>query len=117
MTVQSNDLAQDLRGFTGDLEMYKQPDFLGGMIYTKGVEYFCEKAGAYWFLDIIGTEIHKQYDEGFISLDVKDDKGTITVTDGNEEVYYTRKIDYTDAPEGDWKFWYMNQTLLLPSEY
>ena len=115
--ISADQLAQDLRHFTGSMDLYKQPDFLGGLLYTEGVQHFCEKAGAYWFLDIIGTEIHKQYDEGFISLDVKDDKGTITVTDGNEEVYYTRKIDYTDAPEGDWKFWYMNDTLLLPSEY
>lgn len=120
--ISADQLAQDLRHFTGSMDLYKQPDFLGGLLYTEGVQHFCEKAGAYWFLDIISTEIHcghpdeRLYD-AFITLTVADNQAYITATDGDDNVYYTRKVDYTDAPEGDWKFWYMNDTLLLPSEY
>jgi hypothetical protein len=123
--ISADQLAQDLRHFTGSMDLYKQPDFLGGMLYTEGVQHFCEKAGAYWFLDIISTEIHSLWGghpderlyDAFITLTVADNQAYITATDGDDNVYYTRKLEYTDAPEGDWKFWYMNDTLLLPSEY
>jgi hypothetical protein len=96
--ISADELAQDLRHFTGSMDLYKQPDFLGGLLYTEGVQHFCEKAGAYWFLDIISTEIHSIHNQSydaFITLTVADSQAWITVTDGDDNVYYTRKIDYT----------------------
>jgi hypothetical protein len=50
-----------------------------------GVKFFAEKAGAYWFLDIVATELVPiiKRGEDFLSvlLAVKNDKATITVRD------------------------------------
>jgi len=57
------------------------------------VLYFAETAGAFWFLDIIGTELyalrHKQPFQD-IHLVVSDSKAVIKVNDGNGNVFFTR---------------------------
>ena len=52
-----------------------------------------------------------------IALIVVDSSAKIIVDDGNGNVLYTREVDYTDAEEGAWKFFFTNNVLLLPSEY
>ena len=52
-----------------------------------------------------------------ITLDVVDNSAKITADDGNGNVLYTRGVDFTDAEEGAWKFFFTNNVLLLPSEY
>jgi hypothetical protein len=29
----------------------------------------------------------------------------------------SKHIDFTDCPEGDWRFFFVNNVILLPSEY
>jgi hypothetical protein len=117
-------LPEDLKQFTGGLEFYKHP-LIPRMVYTEGVQYFAKKAGAYWFIDKVATELENlMAEQPFISLllTVKNDKATLSVTDGNElTLCPTFKIDFTDAPEGEWRFWIESgggrYTLLLPSEH
>lgn len=92
------------------------------MLYTEGVRAFAEHAGggAYWFLDICATEVWaltKQEEFLSICLKVGNDKAVITVEDGNDNVLLTRKVDYTDCPLGEWRFYLTDHVLLLPSEY
>lgn len=117
--MNSQELRSNLNQFFGSMNLYKQPDFMGGMKYSEGVNFFAENAGngAFWFLDIISTEVHGKHPEAFLTLAVKDDRADITATDGNDTQIYDRAIEYTDAPDGLWQFWYMNDTLILPSEY
>ncbi|MDP3308277.1 MAG: hypothetical protein Q8S50_08440 [Methylotenera sp.] len=92
----------------------------GGMTYTDGVKYFADKVGAYWFLDIVSTELMLPADkEGFISIHLvsADSKAVAKADDGNYNVFWTRKIEYTDCPAGDWQFYLTNRVLMLPSEY
>jgi hypothetical protein len=92
------------------------------MKYTDGVKFFAENAGngAYWFLDIVGTEIHHLYAkrEEFINIVLKSDghKAVITADDGNGGIFWTRKLEYTDCPAGEWQFYLENDVLCLPSE-
>ncbi|WP_367647233.1 DUF6876 family protein [Achromobacter animicus] len=45
-------------------------------------------------------------------------KATITVDDGRgNPPVYLRRIEFTDCPEGEWKFYFTNRTIMLPSEY
>lgn len=113
----------DLDQFTGTDIWYRHP-LNSEMFYTEGVQYFAEAGGAYWLLDIIATEIFQLLrKEAFISIrvDVKDGKAKITADDGGKGdgpvLLYTRDIEYTDLPEGEWKFFLTNDVLLLPSEY
>ncbi len=119
-----SDLKTELSEFTGTEDWFFNPLYRN-MKYTDGIKYFAEKAGAYWFLDIIGTEYHPKTtgdnpEWGYflvIKMEVKDNKAQITVTDGNETTFKTRIIPYTDCPEGVWKFYLTDNVLLLPSEY
>jgi len=120
----SNELAHALRNFTGT-ETWWRHNLSRNMTYTDGVKFFAENAnnGAYWFLDIVATEIFPlQRNEEFINimLYVKDSKAVIEADDGDRGsgrvVLFRREIDYTDCPEGEWRFWLTNNVMLLPSE-
>ena len=120
----TTDLTTELQQFTGT-ELWHRNPLYKNMLYTDGVKYFAEEAGAYWFLDIVGTEYHPQtvgerpkWDYFLsIKLVVDGSKGVITVTDGNYTTFAERKVPYTDCPEGTWRFYLTDNVLLLPSEY
>ena len=100
--ISADQLTQDLRHFTGSMDLYKHPDFLGGILYTEGVQHFCEKAGAYWFLDIISTEIHSGHPDerlydAFITLKVTDTWGTYIDASGVEGNLYDYRGVYYSA--------------------
>jgi hypothetical protein len=111
-----------LSTFTGTEQWHYNPLY-PAMKYTDGVKYFAENAGngAYWFLDIMGTEvmdIHKRGEEFIaVTLDAKDGEAKLSCTDGNDTELWHRDIEYTDCPDGKWQFYLTNNVLLLPSEY
>lgn len=114
-------LSANLKMFTGTEQWFRHP-LSSNFLYTDGVKFFAEHCGggAYWFLDILATELADlQETEKFMSitLDVVDSSAKITADDGNGNVLWTRNIDFTDAEEGTWKFFFTNNVLLLPSEY
>ena len=101
------------------------------MAYTNGVQFFIDNCGggAYWFLDIVATSINDLNEEFVVvNLIVEDGKALITADDGNDNLLWKRKIDYTDAFDGEWKFYLIKSdspittggaysTFLLPREY
>lgn len=112
-------LEQELRQFTGTQQYYFNP-FYKWMQYTDGVKHFAEKAGAYWFLDIIGTELLQlTKTEDFMTIDliVRDGKFQILVTDGNDTVLKKKTGNFTDCPEGVYRFFLTNNVLMINSEY
>lgn len=119
--MNKQDLQDGLSNFYGGDTLYKQPLY-PRMKYTEGVQFFAENAGngAYWFLDIVGTEIYHLYAkrEEFINIVLKSDgrKALITADDGNGGIFWKRDIDFTDCPEGEWQFFLENDTLCLPAE-
>lgn len=120
MTTRSTDLKSDLAQFTGT-EVWYRHSINRRVMYSEGVKYFADKAGCYWLLDILATqpEILKQAEEfASIRLQVADDmSANLSVTDGNDTTVYTRRIGFTDCPEGDWEFFFINNVIMLPSEY
>lgn len=118
MTTETN-LVADLRQFTGTTQYYIQPLYRW-MKYTDGVHHFVEKAGAYWFLNIVGTELHDlAKKEEFMTVDliVRDDNAEILVTDGNDTVLWKRKPIYTDCPTGTYRFFLQHNVFMLNWEY
>lgn len=111
-------LEQDLMQFIGTEHYYRHP--LTSSVFTDGVKYFCDEAGAYWFLDIVVTEYDLlQKSNGFVVIDllVSDRKADIKVTDGNDFVMKERHISSTDCPEGSYRFFFTNNVLMVASEY
>lgn len=107
------------------------------LVYTDGVRDVAEAAGAYWLLDIIGTEVTpillKSFTDGIesfsiIKVTVKNEKAIIEMTYSDyAPPAWSRKIEYTDFPSGTWTFYLavdesekpgcFHTTLILPSEH
>lgn len=119
--MDAHELRNELPNFTGT-ETWWRHNLNRNMLYTDGVKFFAENAGggAYWFLDIVATEIFPLLkNEAFIDIRllVGGREARITADDGNGNALWQRAIDYTDCPEGEWEFWLTDSVLLLPSEY
>ena len=110
-------MPNDLRQFTGTENWYKH--WMGKILYTDGVKHFAEVAGAYWFIDVVGSVWDVISVEDFISIKmtVKDNKANVVMDDGNGNVIYEQEIEYTDCPEGVWQFYLEGHVLLVPSEH
>lgn len=108
---------------------------IGPMRYTEGVHCFANNAGggAYWLLDIIGTDpVIRELvlASGFAVTTLKvfaGYKAKLTVAeDSGVPPVFSLDIPYTDCPEGEWQF-YLEVTeddvgeevfmCLLPSEH
>ena len=124
----------DLRQFTGSLERFRHP-LNPRVIYTPGVQFLAEQAGAYWLLDVIASYYGSPQmaqaiaadarlaDMQFWRLDVHETGGATVVcrADSGEEPAIRQDIRFTDFPLDhadvwaafDGRFW----TLYLPSEH
>lgn len=115
------DLALDQ--FTGTETYHRHPFFSKHIVWTDGVQYFIENAGngAYWFLDILLTELAELHREHlFISITLSvtpQARAVIKATDGNETQLWSHQIDFTDCPVGDYRFFLTDNVILLTSEY
>jgi hypothetical protein len=118
--MNAQDLETGLGNFWGTDQWYRHA-LNRNMLYTDGVHFFAENAGngAYWFLDIVATELmafHKREEFMNIVLDSDGHKARIIVDDGNDNALYERVIEWTDCPEGKWQFYLENNVLCLPRE-
>lgn len=122
MTTDAITLQSELQQFTGTEQYYYSP-FYRWMKYTDGVKFFAENAGggAYWLLDIIGTEFRRLFDEhGFLVIELRvhdNESCDLVVEDGNYNELFARKISFTDCPQGVWRFFLQGNVLMLTSEY
>ena len=96
------------------------------VIYSDGVQDVAE-TGVYWALDIFATELPammRRCSEYMlvIKVCVKGSAARITATGAGDKVLtWSRDIDWTDMPEGDWLFYMSDDgdtfVIILPSEY
>jgi hypothetical protein len=121
--MNSNELCLALSNFTGSKGLYRH-GLNRNVTYTQGVQYFAQHAGggAYWLLDIFATEpdiLKQQKEFASITLTVSDnERAEIVVDDGNgSPSVFKRQISWTTCPAGIWKFYMIDGTILLPSEY
>ena len=110
----------DLANFTGTEQWYKH--WLGPL-YTDGVKYVADQAGAYWLIDEIVLAQHskKVRNEAFqhwvLKVDLEHKRGTLTADDGNDNVIFSKVIEYTDFCLSQIRFYFTDNVILLPSEY
>ena len=87
------------------------------------MKHVAETAGAYWLIDEI--TFAQRFDrllaaEAFQSWKLKvnpDHTTTLTCEDGIGGVVFTKAIEYTDFPLAEITLYFMNKSILLPSEY
>jgi hypothetical protein len=111
--------AAALAQFTGSDEFFRHP-LCRDVIYTQGVQYVAESAGAYWLIDKVAT---LQMDP-FVAAEefqvwqlfVTGDTAVLNCGDGNGKTVYSEAIEYTDFPGDGVKFYVENGTIYLPGE-
>ena len=112
----------DLIQFTGSEHWYRHA-MVRDVLYTDGVQYVAETAGAYWLIDEIAFA--QRFDkllaaEEFQSWKLTvnaDHTATLTCEDGDGSVVFIKPIEYTDFPLEEITMFFINNTILLPSEY
>ena len=125
---------EDLSQFTGSTKFYRHA-FNRAVIYSEGVEYLAENAGAHWLVDAIASHIGSgpfrraaAQDERislmhFWKLAVSPDHSAhlTAIADSDEAPFLQQKIAYTDFPLEQIEIWAGNNgegfTLMLPGEY
>lgn len=125
-TMESGSLESDLSRFDGT-QTYYPVTFLNIRFFlTEGAKFFVDKAEAHWLVtDLMSLEVEKKMRKEYfwsIELNVSNDKSAVLrIGDGNKNILYTQKYEYTDCPTGCWKFFAVQQddvrVLMLRSEY
>ena len=111
-----------LAQFTGSQNFYRH-GLVREVLYTEGVQYVADAAGAHWLLDEIAQaqrHIIPVKREDFQAWDLKvnaDQTATLTCGDGNGREVFSKHIEFTDFPEPGIRFYYADWVIHLPSEY
>lgn len=116
VVMQPAELQSNLAQFFSTERYYRH---FTGMRFSDGVLFFAKHAEAFWFLDIVGSVRHLVKEEPFVVVElvVKGSTADFKMHDGNGSYLMYKRIDFTDCPEGTWKFYLQNNVLIVPSEY
>lgn len=118
----------DLRQFTGT-EQWHRHGLMRNILFTDGVKFLAEKAGAFWLIDKIATlqlesKIRAE-DFQVWRLMVKGSSATLTCDDGDKIgvggskpiLIHSEEIAFTDFPLDKIELWVEGDVILLPSEH
>jgi len=111
----------DLANFTGSENWYQH--WLGKCLYTDGAKYVADQAGANWLIDEIAINQTRpkvraeEFQVWVLKVDLERRKGVLTCDDGNGNLVFTKRIEYTDFPLPEIRFYCTDGVILLPSEY
>ncbi len=87
---------------------------------TDGIMYLMENGYSWFITDVLAVLEHHKSTKGqeFIcaKLKLNDSKAEMVLTDGNDNVLYTQKYEYTEAKQ-ELTLFFTNGVLLLNSEY
>ena len=112
----------DLIQFTGTEQWYRHA-LVRKVLYTEGVQYVAEAAGAYWLVDEIAfaqsvpAVAAEEFQHWKLAVDTARSNAVLTCDDGNDRIVVTKKIEFTDFPLDAIDFYFTDNTLLLPTEY
>lgn len=92
-------------------------------VLTDGTKYLAEQAKCFWLMDAIASHLTRSYDDYFAvaRLVVDGSSAVLTLDDGNDYVFATQAIEYTDFPLSDIKLYCSfdgeHWIIMLTSEY
>lgn len=126
MKAQVNEILEGLQHFNGSEMIYQIP--LIRTRYTNGLKYLANAADCYWLITdtsiIAKSLMDKSY---FITIDFKrlpakkqDHSGNeaeITYSDGDGTILEKHGYRITDFPLDELRLFFVDNTLMLPSEY
>lgn len=113
------ELQRDLASFTGTETWYRH-GLVRDVLFTEGVKYLADEAGAYWLIDEIALAqwhpILKHEPFQVWRITVSGSSAVIVCDDGNGNVLVTKDISLTDFPLPEQKLYFSDNVILLPSE-
>ena len=120
MAITPGELQSFLSHFIGTECYYRH--WLKVIVYTDGIKAMAEKAGAHWLIDAIASyqkaSFREKYPFQVWRLTVEGSKAVLVMQeDQGEPIIVRQEIEYTDFPEGEWKFYLIDEVLMLPGEY
>jgi len=126
MKAQVNEIKEGLQHFHGSETIFQIP--LLRTRYTNGLKYLVEAAGCFWLITDTSVIAKSLIDRSeFITIDFKrlsEEKQDFTgyeaeiiYTDGNDNILEKHGYRATDFPLDELRLFFVNNTLMLPSEY
>jgi hypothetical protein len=121
MTTEKSFTPSDLVQFTGTTNWYRHP-LVRSVLYTDGVHFIAERAGAYWLVDEIALAqgaapalSGEEFQTWTLIVDAT--AAILHCEDGNGRVLLEKRIEYTDFPEPGIKLYFTDGVIMLPGEY
>lgn len=111
---------------TGGDELIRH--FIRPIVYTEGMLFLAEQAGAFWLLDVIASHQHRpkirhnqrlqEFQLWRIVVNPKDSTAVVTChEDSDQPAVVRQRIPYTDFPLDRFECYVENNTILLKSEH
>jgi hypothetical protein len=111
------ELNDALRGFCGT-EMYHKHWLR--MLYTDGVKELANFASCYWLIDMVASVQHENKKVPFQLWRIEVENSTAHVTmreDTGRPTLFSKRLSYTDFPEGSFEWYVVDNVMLLKGEY
>ena len=126
MNTQVNKIKAELQHFIGSEMFFRIP--LIGTRFTDGLKYLADEAKCFWLItdaSVIAKSLSNR--SHFITIDFRrlskmeqfemQCEAIIKYSDGNDTVLETHRYNVTDFPLDELRLYFVNDTLMLPSEY
>lgn len=115
-------LETNLQMFTGTEQYYRFNPLFPNVLLTDGAKYLADKASCYWLMDIVASlkSIKECQEESFLACNFKlngEGGGVFTADDGNGNILYSQELEFTDFPLSEVGLYFIDNIILLPSEY
>ena len=113
-------LESELAQFIGAEHLYR---LTRRHLMTDGVKYLCDKAKCYWLMDAVASHLSWTYEDHFAvaRLVVTNQCASLTLDDGNDHIFASQLIPFTDFPLTTIKLYCCfdedHWTIMLPTEY
>ena len=117
---EESSLEAELRQFTGTQRYFRG---FTGILYTEGIEYLAERAGAYWLIDLVGSYQHRPPAAScpfqVWKLEVRDDASArvTMVEDDGLPARVSQEIPFTDFPLREFSWYCIDGVMLLKWEH
>ncbi len=112
----------DLAQFTGSEQWYRHR-LVRKVLYTEGVQYVAEHASAYWLINEIAfgqcipAIAAQEFQHWKLTVNLAKQSAVLTCNDGEDNIVASKKIEYTDFPLDEIRFYFIDNVILLRSEY
>ncbi len=110
----------DLAHFTGTEKLYR---ITRRHVLTDGTKYLAEEGRCFWLMDAVASHLTPSYDDYFAvaRLVLNGSSAVLSLDDGNDHVFATQAIEYTDFPLSEIKLYCAfdgtHWVIMLTSEY